>query len=73
MIWFVCLPGVVFIMAFVDPWVRFKIVEILSLCIDFLGFIVFVYLFWPSRAMNIFLIKTPSQLIEDEILYDDEL
>jgi hypothetical protein len=51
-IWFLALPVVVFAISFVDPWVRYRIVRILSLSIDFLGLAALAFLLWPSRAQN---------------------
>jgi hypothetical protein len=64
--WFLLLPVVVFILSFVDPWVRFKIVRGISIAIDFAGFGALVFLLWPTRAQNYFTIRTTNQLLEEE-------
>jgi len=71
--WFLLLPLVVFILSFVDPWVRFKIVRGISIAIDFAGFAALAFLLWPTRASNYFTIRSTSQLLEvenDNVKYD---
>jgi len=63
-IWFLLLPLFVFILSFVDPWVRFKIIRGISIAIDFAGFGALVFLLWPTRAQNYFTIRQTSQLLE---------
>jgi len=65
-IWFIMLPIVVFILSFVDPWVRFKIVRGISVAIDFAGLSALAFLLWPTRAQNYFTIRTTSQLLEED-------
>jgi len=64
--WFLLLPIVVLILSQVDPWVRFKIVRGISIAIDFCGFGALAFLLWPTRAQNYFIIRTTSQLLEED-------
>jgi len=63
-VWFLLLPIFVFILSFVDPWVRFKIIRGISIAIDFAGLGALVFLLWPSRAQHYFTIRQTPQLIE---------
>jgi len=63
-VWFIALPLVVLILSFVDPWVRYRIVRILSLSIDYVGLGALAFLLWPSRAQNYFTIRSTAQLLD---------
>jgi len=62
-LWFLLLPLIVLIAAFLAPWVRFRIITAMMITSDFLGLSALAFLMWPSRAANYFVIKASPQLL----------
>jgi len=63
-LWFIALPITVFFCSLVEPWVRYRIVRIISLVIDLIGLGALAFLLWPSRAQNYFTIRSTAQLLD---------
>jgi hypothetical protein len=61
--WFLALPVVVLVAFFLSPTIRFRLIEGLSISIDFLGLAALAFLLWPSRASKYFVIKASPQLL----------
>eukprot|EP01120_Amphizonella_sp_Union-15-10_P017391 TRINITY_DN963_c0_g1_i1.p1 TRINITY_DN963_c0_g1~~TRINITY_DN963_c0_g1_i1.p1 ORF type:complete len:434 (-),score=47.48 TRINITY_DN963_c0_g1_i1:78-1379(-) len=68
-VWFIALPIVVAIAAGIDPWMRAKVVNGLSLTVNALGFGALAFLLWPSRAQEYFSILPPPLRIGSEYGY----
>jgi len=58
--WFLGLPFVALMVLVLDPWVRDKVVESLTLTISTLAYGVMSYLLWHARADQYFDISTPD-------------
>ncbi|KAF0689732.1 Aste57867_18843 [Aphanomyces stellatus] len=53
-VYILSLPVIVLVASVLSPWVREKIVESVTICIEWLTSAVLVYLLWPTRAPKYF-------------------
>jgi len=62
-LWFLALPGIVLIAYLLAATVRFRLIQGLSVSVDFVALAALAFLLWPSRASKYFVIRASPQLL----------
>lgn len=61
-LWFVSLPILTMGSMLMGVWYRLKLVESISLCVEFIAYLLMVSLLWPTRVAKYFQVAVPDLL-----------